>query len=500
MFDPAEGRVNAVRRTDDQVAACASFLSEARCFERHGELREIRSDHPGDEAMTAVDVGTGTCTGERAVSDSELLDFEGTVRELVRLAAGTTPARCPRALRSGRRTPRKGVQWEYRGLSMTPPRMPPDFWEGQELPALVQRLKSLRCDGVDDKTAEYDPTPEKLGDLLAELKLGAQLSTHLKVPVTFQTGDKSDIIFEAHGVRCTVEVEHKSTADPFGAVFHPHPDTLAWYAEEGQESWQEAAVRLNNIVTRLPIEVEPFTEGDLSEPRWGGRERQKQEECCGELANWLASQLEGWNQDRPVELIHALARFVITPLSSRPGRIAGKTMVSPSRIHEFASSQVSNPISMSQWFRKAIERKANIALESPQRCAAQHLVALVIDEAYASDGGVLANTLLGGLVWSSDEKKGYRTVPAFAQSLYHQSLDRGRRALLDLAQFDSNETINRIEGLFFNESICAGVDGVLALYYTGELQALLNPFTSRNIEPLRPLFPMTLSPFWVRAF
>jgi hypothetical protein len=51
MFDPAEGPVNAVGHTDDQVAACASFLSEARYFERHGELREVRSDHPGELAL-----------------------------------------------------------------------------------------------------------------------------------------------------------------------------------------------------------------------------------------------------------------------------------------------------------------------------------------------------------------------------------------------------------------------------------------------------------------
>jgi hypothetical protein len=69
---------------------------------------------------------------------------------------------------------------------------------------------------------------------------------------------------------------------------------------------------------------------------------------------------------------------------------------------------------------------------------------------------------------------------------------------LNLAQFDPNETTGK-DGLFFDDCICRGADGVVALYYTGELQVLLNPFTSRSIEPLLPLFPLTLSPFLAGA-
>jgi hypothetical protein len=369
------------------------------------------------------------------------------------------------------------------------PRNPMDSWEEKQVQAIVEHLRTRGCAGIDEKVNELSQ-PGKFGDLLAELRLGEQISRHLKMPVVFQIGADSDIRFKASGVECTIEVEHKSSIDPFDSVFYPAPDKLLWYRTSGQELWQKAAVRLNEIVNRLPIVIQPVTNGEVNEPLWGGPERSKQEERCGVLADWLADQLEIGIQRCPTILTHDLARFEITSLDSPPGRI--EPVASVVWIQDFPDGRENCVKSMSEWFADAIKRKVKTALKYPERCAPNHLIALVVDEASAWSGGVLASTLLGKLCWAGRE---YRAVPTLARRLYSQSLGRGRGTLLNCAQFEPNETTTSPEGLFFDESICTGTDGVVALYYTDELQVLLNPFTSRNIEPLRSLFPVNLFPF-----
>jgi hypothetical protein len=67
---------------------------------------------------------------------------------------------------------------------MTVPRNPTDSWEEKQVQAVVKRLRTLGCAGIDEKVNELSQ-PRKFGDLLAELRLGEQISRHLKVPVAF---------------------------------------------------------------------------------------------------------------------------------------------------------------------------------------------------------------------------------------------------------------------------------------------------------------------------
>ena len=367
--------------------------------------------------------------------------------------------------------------------------MPPDYLAKRKLPELAERLKSIGCSGVDEKLKEYGP--QKYGNLLAELRIGEQLSEYLNKPVRFQSGQLPDIQFTAQGVDCTVEVENKTSADSFSAVFYPDDETLDWYRNEGDAVWQKASVRLHDLVESLPVRIEPWTEGVLTKPAWDGPERQRQEEECGQLADWLCGELANLKADGPVTLIHRLARFEISSSTSPPGEIAGSGMLSPMRIRG-----VPNPrdpgLSMSEWLAQAIRRKAAIAGRYPP---GHHLIALVVDEVYAHSGHNLLTTVLGGLTYSSAEERQYRTVPPQGQSLYRRSLAKGRKGWLDLAQFDANETGGNWDVVFFDPAVSAAADGVLALYYTDKLQFIPNPFSSRNIEPLLPLFPKTLQPF-----
>jgi hypothetical protein len=67
--------------------------------------------------------------------------------------------------------------------------------------------------------------------------------------------------------------------------------------------------------------------------------------------------------------------------------------------------------------------------------------------------------------------------------------------LLSRMKFDPDEPANDREGLIFDEAVREHVDGIVALYYTGALQFVPNPFTTRSVEPLWRLFPETLEPF-----
>jgi hypothetical protein len=80
--------------------------------------------------------------------------------------------------------------------------------------------------------------------------------------------------------------------------------------------------------------------------------------------------------------------------------------------------------------------------------------------------------------------------------LLDAALKGGRSELLRLMEFD-RETPNGAgaAGLFFDKAIHEHVDGVLALYYTGDLQFVANPFSVRNIDPVCGLFPRRLDPF-----
>jgi hypothetical protein len=104
-------------------------------------------------------------------------------------------------------------------------------------------------------------------------------------------------------------------------------------------------------------------------------------------------------------------------------------------------------------------------------------------------GWLIARGMPGGHV------EHYREAPVSAQSLLTEARCRGRSELLEMMQYQAVETIHGQTGLLFESDICEYVDGVVAIYYTGQLQFLPNPFSKRDISVLYELFPRTLAPF-----
>ena len=124
-----------------------------------------------------------------------------------------------------------------------------------------------------------------------------------------------------------------------------------------------------------------------------------------------------------------------------------------------------------------------------------YIIGLVVDETYACLGDVLLNTLLGGLVWDSDLGRSYRSVPANAQAVFQEAQLRGRGDLLAMAKYDPGQRHDARPAVFFEKSVYEDVIGVIALYYTGDLQFVPNPFSARRIDDARQFFPPQLAPF-----
>ena len=349
---------------------------------------------------------------------------------------------------------------------------------------MVEELRRLHCMGVEAKLREYgcDRTP----NLIAELRMALALAIPLRRPAILQSAHAPDLVFELEGVTCTVEVEHKSSLSPFCAVFYPDSKTLEEY-RNSQAPWRAAALRLHELLERLPVKIEPALGAELAEPRWSRNERTAQEERCGALAAWLAAQLEGADLSKPTTLSGDGAVFTVTPLSAPPGWISGHRPLAAFRIREHRNRAETDGVSLGEWLSAAIARKAS--KHHTQR-RGLYVVGLVIDEPFARSGHVLLNILLSGLIHDAVERRSYRGVPEARAGLLRAAAERGRGPLLQLAQFDPTKAAES-GGLFFEDAVRTEVDAVVALYYTGELQLVPNPFTERPIELFCASFPVT---------
>ena len=362
------------------------------------------------------------------------------------------------------------------------------------------------CEGLAEKLKEYTHPRAKLWNLAAELRMAATLSSHLGplAAIALQVGESPDLLLRK--LVCTVEVENKSNADAFADVFSPDSQSLQAYALGGKP-WQKAALQLHEVVQALPVEIQPWVEGCLVEPVWSGIDRDDKDALCGQLAEWLATELRKLLQDCRTTLCHQLARFDVSPLERPPGMILGAGQVSVSYIREHPRSSNGIPprkgLTLEERLGEAIRNKSG---KHPTSRGTLHLVGLVVDEAYASDGFALARVLLGPLVFvdrssASGGGRHYRGIPHAGQSLLQAAVKRGREDLLNLAQLDPGQS-TPTQALFFEPTISERVDGILALYYTDELQFIPNPFSKQDIEPLCAAFPRQLKPFRVssRAF
>lgn len=180
---------------------------------------------------------------------------------------------------------------------------------------------------------------------------------------------------------------------------------------------------------------------------------------------------------------------------------AGQVSVSHIREHPRSSNAPRKGLTLEEWLAEAIRNKSG---KHPTSRGTLHLVGLVVDEAYASDGVALARVLLGPLVFVEESSasgggRHHRGIPQAGQSLLQAAVKRGREdLLLNLAQLDPGQS-TPTQALFFEPTISERVDGILALYYTDELQLIPNPFSKQDIEPLCAAFPRQLKPFRVSS-
>ncbi len=375
-------------------------------------------------------------------------------------------------------------------------RLPEDSYDVQDFLRIVTSLEERGCVGLTEKIGEYGSNVAKRKRLRAELRMGLALSIHCQRPVEFRTQHEPDLRIDADTFQLAVEVEHKSAVDAAVAVFLPDKITLEQYAT-ATERWKRASHALHAKIATLPISVEAVLDGRLHEPQWEGRDRTKLENECGDIAEWLMREL----QSTPVldTLVHPSkkARFAVTANDSAPGRISGLRCGTAYIIREYPSS-ADRRQTLSESLCNAVMRKA-------QQFTSGHpwyIVGLVIDQSVASTGHVLANTLLGSLTYDSYEKRVYRMVPSAAtakQRLGAARLRPDRQELLSLAQYDDEKPNQKPGGLFF-DSRCDHIAGVLALYYTSDLQFVPNPFSMASLERLHHLFPLSLKPFRLQGW
>jgi hypothetical protein len=351
------------------------------------------------------------------------------------------------------------------------------------LRSLVADVVSAGCANVAAKLREY--RGGNVGDLIAEFRLGYRVAVQLSAVITFQTDDAADIRVTLEGDDYLVEVVHKSAPWPLLTVLYPDPTDLAAYA--AGPSWKQSAVRLHRTIESLALELQPWVDAKLTKYVAGHAERCTQETACGEIADWLASELPSAMSVGKKVLAHpsGLARFDLKPLDEPPGRINGFGPLNADWVQ---------PVSL----RHSIAKKSTKA-KARLGTAAGYVVGVVVDDAVASDGHQLLTSLLGPAIcaWSGPgAHRNYRPVPLASRDLLNEARRRGRQDLLDLAMFDSdeNELHKHDPGLYFNP-ICEYVSGVLALYYTEALQFVVNPFAATEIARLRAVFSATLMPF-----
>ena len=310
------------------------------------------------------------------------------------------------------------------------------------LTALVEDLLACSCGGLDDKFAEYASRgPDGGPSLIAELRMAQCVSAAIGLPVQLQAGAESDLRVRLPcGVDLTIEVEHKSGSSAYGAVFHPEPDALTEYATS-QVAWKQAAWQL----------ARPFRPR-RSTCSLGLAPRSTNHAGVGQIETSRKSGVVGLLMDPSVSS-RAFQRGQPAQVE-RPGRVlrrdagfraAKKTSTALDRLAAFIVREYPDDArprtSLSAWLAHGIQRKSKIAAGNPGRLGCLHLVGLVINEAFASDGYVLKNTFLGGLVAEGGgptPMRHYRRVPSARRAVLVEARERGRGHLLDVMQYDPN--------------------------------------------------------------
>lgn len=362
----------------------------------------------------------------------------------------------------------------------------------QEEARLHELVAEARAFGVGNIYAKLDETKGygksgKLGDLLAELRMACAISRHLGRPVEFQVGNKADMRFGVDGRIVELEVVHRSVVAPWSAVFHPDPATLPEYASSS-EPWKRAAHRLHLRLATLPIAIQPWVGASLLAPRATRRDRGEQERACGDVAEWLASELPAGLSagTSRLQYVDGVTSFDLEPLDGPPGFVKGHGSAEAWIATEGAS-------------RASILAKAsNATARLRESGAAHYLVGAVIDDALASGGRDTLTMLLGPLV-QSELRSRYRPV-ALARRDRLLDARRGANAPLVTASLlapEENDLHGFPEGVFLDPAT-SDASAVVALYYTDALQFVPNPLCSRALEDLVKLFPSELAPFTPR--
>jgi hypothetical protein len=155
--------------------------------------------------------------------------------------------------------------------------------DARVLSTLVERLEASACRGIADKLSEYKTCGPRANNLIAELRMALAIGDATGLAMQLQARDAHDLRLCGPSVDCTIEVEHKSSISAFADVFYPDPGAIAAYGR-AEDGWKAASFRLHKRLKDLAFELQPWIDGKLSEPRWDGRERARQEDECGYLA------------------------------------------------------------------------------------------------------------------------------------------------------------------------------------------------------------------------
>ena len=311
--------------------------------------------------------------------------------------------------------------------------------------------------------------------------MAVKLAERIGGSVAFQIGDRPDLRLESGTLQFTVEVEHKSSAVTPSDALSPDPAQMEEY-RKSVNPYQRAIERLRSVLALLPIDVAPIIGAELARPQWGGNERRLKELQWAELLTWLADQLSALRVVPCVLNGPFDSTFEVTGLEGLPGHFSGHL----TRIFEVANA------SLCKWLKLALHRKASIERRS---AASGCIIGLVIDEALACNGYELLATLFGPSTYESWTGRSYRPVPENHRGDLERARNAGFLDLLTTVQSDEHETPRGPDeqGFFFEEG-SDQVQGVLALYYTGKLQYLPNPFAGAPNHALHALFPPSVKP------
>jgi hypothetical protein len=363
---------------------------------------------------------------------------------------------------------------------------PPNTLDEDQLRRIVVELDELGCLNIDGKLNESKAARQggRLGSLLAELRFARSLSQHLGCTITFQVGDQADLRFVTEGIDCLLEVVHKSSSDPWSAVFHPDPADLDRYPLGN--AWQRAAHRLHTTIMELPIEIQPWVAAEFIRELVDGRCRTAQERACGDVATWLAEQLpDAVHEGRTALVYHDRKTcFELTPLETAPGYVKGTAPVEGWFIAEDR---------LRQSIKKKSEKASGRLLANGADC---YFVGLAIDDSFAASGHDILGTLFGTLVHCDTTGRTFRPVPADHRFQIIEARQRGLENVLNLAALDpdQNDARESPKGLFFDPAL-SEVSGILVLYYTDTLQFIPNPFSTKDSAQVRSRFPNELTPF-----